>query len=160
MAHSIARKFGILVNPENYSNCLTGADIGAISGKYLKSVIGSVTVFARTAPKNKIAIIQAFQSNSSIVAITEDDVNDALALKITDIGISMGKSRSDVSQDAADIILVNYEFVTILHAVKEDIKNSLELDDIYELIVITLLVFWIDEFRKHYHNQKQDDDWI
>ncbi|CAG8574636.1 20814_t:CDS:10, partial [Dentiscutata erythropus] len=120
-ALSIARKLGIPVNPSNHSNCLTGADIEAMSSEDLKSVIGSITVFARTAPKHKMAIIQAFQANGSIVAMTGDGVNDAPALKIADIGISMGKSGSDVSREAADIILVNDEFVTILDAVKEDI---------------------------------------
>ncbi|CAG8708871.1 3290_t:CDS:10, partial [Cetraspora pellucida] len=71
-ALSIARKLGIPVNPANHSNCLTGADIEAMSGEDLKSVIGSITVFARTAPKHKMAIIQAFQSNGSIVAMTGD----------------------------------------------------------------------------------------
>ncbi|RIB16769.1 HAD-like domain-containing protein [Gigaspora rosea] len=112
-ALSIARKLGIPVNPSNHSNCLTGADIEALSSEDLRSVIGSITVFARTAPKHKMAIIQAFQANGSIVAMAGNSVNDAPALKIADIGISMGKSRSDVSREAADIILVNDEFVTI-----------------------------------------------
>ncbi|RIB16775.1 HAD-like domain-containing protein [Gigaspora rosea] len=144
-ALSIARKLGIPVNPSNHSNCLTGADIEAMSSEDLRSVIGSITVFARTAPKHKMAIIQAFQANGSIVAMTVDGVNDAPALKIADIGISisMGKSGSDVSREADDIILVNDEFVTILDAVKE---------------VITSSVFWIDEFRKHYDNQKQEEE--
>ncbi|CAG8524862.1 106_t:CDS:10 [Dentiscutata heterogama] len=122
-ALSIARKLGIPVNPSNHSNCLTGADIEAMSSEDLRSVIGSITVFARTAPKHKMAIIQAFQANGSIVAMTGDGVNDAPALKIADIGISMGKSGSDVSREAADIILVNDEFVTILDAVKEGTKS-------------------------------------
>ncbi|CAG8748938.1 9452_t:CDS:2, partial [Cetraspora pellucida] len=101
---SIARKFGIPVNPENHSNCLTGADIEAIS-----------------APKNNTSLsIKWFNCSND-----RGRLNDAQALKITDIGISMGKSGSDVSREAADIILVNDEFVTILDAVKEGIKNCL-----------------------------------
>ncbi|CAG8489855.1 15295_t:CDS:10, partial [Racocetra persica] len=144
-ALSIARKLGIPVNPANHSNCLTGADIEAMSSEDLKAVIGSITVFARTAPKHKMAIIQAFQSNGSIVAMTGDGVNDAPALKIADIGISMGKSGSDVSREAADIILVNDEFVTILDAVKEgksifyNIRNFLTFQLSTSIAALTLI---------------------
>ncbi|CAG8644536.1 2952_t:CDS:10 [Gigaspora margarita] len=144
-ALSIARKLGIPVNPSNHSNCLTGADIEAMSSEDLRSVIGSITVFARTAPKHKMAIIQAFQANGSIVAMTGDGVNDAPALKIADIGISMGKSGSDVSREAADIILVNDEFVTILDAVKEgksifyNIRNFLTFQLSTSIAALTLI---------------------
>ncbi|CAG8692666.1 22045_t:CDS:2, partial [Cetraspora pellucida] len=176
-ALSIARKLGIPINPANHPNCLIGAIIEAISGEDLKSL-----------KKNKMAIIQAFQSNGSIVAMT-GDVNDAPALKLPILAYLW------VSQEAADIILVNDEFVTIFDAVKEDIlmdgppaqslgvepvdengmsssiftcwaffqavfqTEALGLDDIFGLIVITSSIFWINEFRKYYHNQKQDDDW-
>ncbi|KAF0491194.1 calcium-transporting P [Gigaspora margarita] len=144
-ALSIARKLGIPVNPSNHSNCLTGADIEAMSSEDLRSVIGSITVFARTAPKHKMAIIQAFQANGSIVAMTGDGVNDAPALKIADIGISMGKSGSDVSREAADIILVNDEFITILDAVKEgksifyNIRNFLTFQLSTSIAALTLI---------------------
>src|SRR6266542_617350 len=85
----------------------------------LRQDIGNISVFERTAPKHKIAIVQALQSNCAIVAMTGDGVNDAPALKIADIGISMGKSGTDVSREAADIILINDDFTTILDAVKE-----------------------------------------
>ncbi|CAG8572940.1 15398_t:CDS:10 [Funneliformis caledonium] len=118
-ALSIAIKLGIPVNPTSKSSCLTGSDIEKMNEEQLKDVIGNISVFARTAPKHKMAIVQALQSNGAIVAMTGDGVNDAPALKIADIGISMGKSGTDVSREAADIILINDDFTTILDAVKE-----------------------------------------
>ncbi|CAG8498055.1 6825_t:CDS:10 [Diversispora eburnea] len=109
-ALSISRKLGIPVNPSSRSSCLTGSDIESMTTSQLKAIISSVSVFARTAPKHKMAIVQAFQENGSIVAMSGDGA---------DIGISMGKSGTDVSREAADIILVNDDFNAILDAVKE-----------------------------------------
>ena len=121
-ALSIATTLGIPVNPSSRSSYITGSDIEEMSGEQLKSIIRNVSVFARTAPKHKMAIVQALQSTGAIVAMTGDGVNDAPALKTADIGISMGKSGTDVSREAADIILINDDFTTILDAVKEGKK--------------------------------------
>jgi Ca2+-transporting ATPase len=118
-ALSIARELGIPVNLSSRQNCLTGSEIEAMDKEQLRNVISNISVFARTAPKHKMAIVQALQSTGAIVAMTGDGVNDAPALKIADIGISMGKSGTDVSREAADIILINDDFTTILDAVKE-----------------------------------------
>ncbi|RHZ74086.1 hypothetical protein Glove_227g48 [Diversispora epigaea] len=144
-ALSISRKLGIPVNSSSRSSCLTGNDIESMTTAQLKSIIGSVSVFARTAPKHKMAIVQAFQENGSIVAMSGDGVNDAPALKIADIGISMGKSGTDVSREAADIILVNDDFNAILDAVKEgksifyNIRNFLTFQLSTSIAALTLI---------------------
>ncbi|KAI8377809.1 PMR1-type calcium-transporting P-type ATPase [Radiomyces spectabilis] len=117
-AMSIARKLGIPMNNSKHS-CLTGRDIEAMSERQLQEMIHTVSVFARTTPKHKLAIVKAYQNTGAVVAMTGDGVNDAPALKMADIGISMGKSGTDVSKEAADMILVDDDFSTILHAIEE-----------------------------------------
>lgn len=117
-ALSIARQLGLRVQAGT-SSCLTGAMIDQMTERQLQDRVGSVTVFARTTPKHKMAIISAFQSRGAVVAMTGDGVNDAPALKMADIGISMGKSGTDVAKEAADVILVDDNFGTILSAVEE-----------------------------------------
>ncbi|KAJ6590192.1 Ca-transporting ATPase [Mycena vulgaris] len=101
------------------SHCLTGKAIDQMSKAQLKERVGTVTVFARTTPRHKMAIVEAFQSRGAVVAMTGDGVNDAPALKMADIGVSMGKSGTDVAKEAADVILVDDNFSTILPAVEE-----------------------------------------
>lgn len=135
-ALSIARQLGLRVQAGTAS-CLTGQMIDRMTERQLMEKVGSVTVFARTTPKHKMAIIKAYQSRGEVVAMTGDggtlvagrvvswavlmitEVNDAPALKMADIGISMGKSGTDVAKEAADVILVDDNFATILSAVEE-----------------------------------------
>ncbi|KAI9486624.1 MAG: PMR1-type calcium-transporting P-type ATPase [Benjaminiella poitrasii] len=116
-AMSIARRLGIPTNVKG--SCITGHDIETMTERQLQEMIHSVSVFARTTPKHKLAIVRAFQETGAVVAMTGDGVNDAPALKMADIGISMGKSGTDVSKEAADMILVDDDFSTILHAIEE-----------------------------------------
>ncbi|KAI0629557.1 calcium-transporting ATPase [Trametes polyzona] len=117
-ALSIARSLGLRVGAGN-SGCLTGQAIDRMSKQQLREMVGGVSVFARTTPKHKMAIVEAFQSRGAVVAMTGDGVNDAPALKMADIGVSMGKSGTDVAKEAADMILVDDNFTTILPAVEE-----------------------------------------
>ncbi|KAG8891155.1 High affinity Ca2+/Mn2+ P-type ATPase-like protein, partial [Tulasnella sp. 403] len=117
-ALSIARQLGLRVQPGGGS-CLTGAMIDKMSERQLQERVGNVTVFARTTPKHKMAIVEAFQKGGRVVGMTGDGVNDAPALKMADIGISMGRSGTDVAKEAADVILVDDNFGTILSAVEE-----------------------------------------
>jgi len=131
-ALSIAQQLGLRVGRAgggvSSSHCLTGQAIDQMTKGQLKERVGNVSVFARTTPKHKMAIVEAFQARGKVVAMTGDGVNDAPALKMADIGIAMGKSGTDVSKEAADAILVDDNFSTILPAVEEgEISLSLVL---------------------------------
>ncbi|EKM53692.1 uncharacterized protein PHACADRAFT_163996 [Phanerochaete carnosa HHB-10118-sp] len=149
-ALSIARQLGLNVGSGS-SSCLTGREIDAMSKGQLCERVGAVSVFARTTPKHKMAIVEAFQSRGAVVAMTGDGVNDAPALKMADIGVSMGKSGTDVAKEAADMILVDDNFTTILPAVEEgksifhNIQNFLSFQlstAVAALTLITLSTFF------------------
>ena len=115
-AKAIAKDLGILKNNEL---AITGAELDQISDNELKRNIMNYSVFARVSPEHKVRIVKAFQSTGAVVAMTGDGVNDAPALKNADIGIAMGKNGTDVAKNAADIILTDDNFVTIVEAVKQ-----------------------------------------
>ncbi len=117
-ALSIAKSLGMHTGA-NTTGVLTGAAIDQMSQTQLQERVGNVNVFARTTPRHKMAIVGAFQARGRVVAMTGDGVNDAPALKMADIGVSMGKSGTDVAKEAADVILVDDNFSTILPAIEE-----------------------------------------
>ncbi|KAF8978440.1 High affinity Ca2+/Mn2+ P-type ATPase-like protein [Entomortierella lignicola] len=143
-ALSIARRLGFPINPGK-SSCLTGPEIESMTERQLQDAVGTVCVFARTTPKHKMAIVSAFQAKGCIVAMTGDGVNDAPALKLADIGISMGRSGTDVAKEAADMILVDDDFSTILGAVEEgksifyNIQNFLTFQLSTSVAALTLI---------------------
>ncbi|WFD32661.1 P-type Ca(2+) transporter [Malassezia sp. CBS 17886] len=117
-AVAIARELGIAHTQEPYS-MLTGTQMDALSDRQLQERVRSVAVFARTAPQHKLRIVAALQANNDVVGMTGDGVNDAPALKLADVGIAMGEGGTDVTKEAADVILVDDNFTTILAAVRE-----------------------------------------
>ncbi|KAJ3037008.1 High affinity Ca2+/Mn2+ P-type ATPase-like protein [Rhizophlyctis rosea] len=117
-ASSIAQQLNIPTNLAGHS-LMSGPELDALSERELQEQVGSVSVFYRTTPRHKMIIVKALQARGEIVAMTGDGVNDAPALRLSDIGISMGKSGTDVSKEAADMILVNDDFTTVLYAIEE-----------------------------------------
>ena len=115
-AARIARDLGIT---EPGSTALTGADIEALDEDGLRGAARNFSVYARVAPEHKLRIVAALQADNNIVAMTGDGVNDAPALKSADIGVAMGVTGTDVSKEAADMILADDNFATIITAVRE-----------------------------------------
>nr|CAD7439892.1 unnamed protein product [Timema bartmani] len=102
-----------------HSQVLSGDQIDTMTDHQLDQIVGNVSVFYRVTPRHKLCIVKAFQRNGSIVGMTGDGVNDGVALKKADIGIAMGKNGTDVCKEAADMILINDDFSTIIAAIEE-----------------------------------------
>ena len=115
-AKAIARQVGIL---QEGSAAVTGQQLSEMPQGALAENIHRYSVFARVSPDHKVRIVQALQKNGEVVAMTGDGVNDAPALKAADIGCAMGQSGTDVAKGAADMILTDDNFATIVKAVKE-----------------------------------------
>jgi magnesium-transporting ATPase (P-type) len=114
-----ARIAGDLGIAEPNASALTGIDIQDLPDEGLRAAAREVSVYARVAPEHKLRIIDALQADQNIVAMTGDGVNDAPALKAADIGVAMGVTGTDVAKEAADMILADDNFVTIITAVRE-----------------------------------------
>ncbi|MGN0441220.1 MAG: cation-translocating P-type ATPase [Acutalibacteraceae bacterium] len=128
-ATAIAKQIGIFSDGDI---AVTGTELDAMSEEELNDKIGTISVYARVSPENKIRIVNAWQNKGNIVAMTGDGVNDAPALKKADIGVAMGITGTEVSKDAASMILADDNFATIIKAVTNgrnvyrNIKNSIK----------------------------------
>ena len=127
-ATAIAKEIGIFSEGDI---TVSGTELDGMNDKELDQLIGHIAVFARVSPENKIRIVEAWQRKGRIVSMTGDGVNDAPALKAADIGVAMGITGTEVSKDAASIILMDDNFATIIKAVAngrnvyKNIKNAI-----------------------------------
>lgn len=101
------------------SRVLTGLDIETLSSAALGEAVGETNVFARVAPEHKLRLVEALKKRGEVVAVTGDGVNDAPALKRSDVGLAMGQRGSDVSREVADLVLLDDNFATIVTAIEE-----------------------------------------
>ncbi len=115
-AMAIGKQLGMAVEGDDV---LKGSDLEKLSDAELQSVIWKVKIFARTNPEDKLRIVKAFQEAGLSVAVTGDGVNDALALKQAEIGIAMGKKGTDVAKEAADMVITDDNYATIVRAIEE-----------------------------------------
>ena len=128
-AAAIAKRIGIL---EDFSEACEGAEMDSMSDEELKEFVPRISVYARVSPEHKIRIVRAWQDRGNIVSMTGDGVNDAPALKQADIGVAMGITGTEVSKDAAAMVLTDDNFATIVKAVEngrniyQNIRHSIQ----------------------------------
>ena len=117
-ATAVAKELN-LIGENDDSKVMTGIELDKIDDKQLSDIVENVSIYARVAPEHKTRIVQAWKAKNQIVAMTGDGVNDAPALKMADIGIAMGVSGTEVTKEAADMVLADDNFASIVKAVKE-----------------------------------------
>ena len=146
-ALAIAKRIGMPLSAarEGYRPVLRGDELDGMSEDELANAMGQTSIFARTSPEHKLKIVRALQKRGDIVAMTGDGVNDAPALKKADIGIAMGVLGTDVAKEAADMVLTDDNFSTILVAIEEskgifyNIQNFLTFQLSTSLAALTLV---------------------
>ena len=153
-ATAIAKQLGIL---ENEDEAITGLELEKMSDEDLEKNVRKYSVYARVSPEHKVRIVKAWQKNGEIVAMTGDGVNDSPALKTADIGCAMGIVGTDVAKEAADVILTDDNFATIVSAVEEgrriydNILKAIQFllsSNVGEIVVLFLATLFTPLFAK------------
>ena len=146
-AMAVAREVGIATKDDH--GILTGLELSGMSDTELRDSVDTLSVYARVSPEHKVRIAQALRANGNVVAMTGDGVNDAAAIKAADIGVAMGIKGTDVTKEAADMVLADDNFATIVKAVEQgrviydNIRKFMRFmisSNFDEMIVITLFV--------------------
>lgn len=147
-ACAIGKQLGFIRTEQE---AIHGKELNRMTTKQLQDQINNYSVFARVSPEHKVRIVKAFQNNGHVVAMTGDGINDAPALKAADIGCAMGKGGTDVAKSAADMILMDDNFSTIVSAVREgrgiydNIQKAIHFllsSNIGEIITIFTAIFF------------------
>ena len=149
-AYAIASRLGIA---ENANEVMTGSELDELDEKELSARIPSCKVFARVSPKHKSMLVEKFQKAGHVVAMTGDGINDAPGIRKADIGIAMGISGTDVTKSAADMVIADDNFSTIVTAVREgrrvfsNIKKTIQfflatnLAEVLSILIVTLALY-------------------
>ncbi|KAM4568012.1 calcium-transporting ATPase type 2C member 1 isoform 2-T2 [Fundulus diaphanus] len=141
-AVSIASRLGLY---SKGCQCLSGEEVDHLDLQELSDVVPRIAVFYRASPRHKLKIVKSLQNLGAVVAMTGDGVNDAVALKAADIGVAMGQTGTDVCKEAADMILVDDDFQTIMSAIEEgkgiynNIKNFVRFQLSTSIAALTLI---------------------
>ncbi|MCI4391130.1 hypothetical protein PGIGA_G00130820 [Pangasianodon gigas] len=141
-AVAIANRLGLYAKG---AQCLSGDEVDVMDIQELSQIVSRTVVFYRASPRHKLKIVKSLQNIGAVVAMTGDGVNDAVALKAADIGVAMGQSGTDVCKEAADMILVDDDFQTIMSAIEEgkgiynNIKNFVRFQLSTSIAALTLI---------------------
>ena len=139
-AAAIAKEIGIM---EDGDRAVTGAELATISDRELHDQVRGISVYARVSPEDKIRIVQAWTAHNEVVAMPGDGVNDAPALKAADVGVAMGITGTEVSKNAADMVITDDNFATIVDAISE---GRTSFDNIRKTILFLLSVNFAEIF--------------
>jgi len=118
-AIAVAKELNLLSENEYEGKVLTGGEFDKISDEKLNEMVENIVIYARVSPEHKMRIVKAWKAKGKVVAMTGDGVNDAPALKMSDIGVSMGITGTEVTKEASDMVLTDDNFASIVKAVKE-----------------------------------------
>jgi Ca2+-transporting ATPase len=166
-AVAVAKELSLLGENEEEGKVLTGAELGKLSDEQLVDMVERVVIYARVSPEHKVRIVKAWKAKGHVVAMTGDGINDAPALKMSDIGVSMGITGTDVTKEASDMVLTDDNFASIVKAAREgreiydNIKKYLTYlmrCNIMEILVIFFAVVSVPSLASIYSPNARADD--